>query len=234
MENSREKILMRELFADHYKLLDRFEETVKEVGKISIVMSGTPGQRGLLGSLEVVSDSIKEASTGLAPIIGSALPQKVDSLIRQFDLVPHRVCKAADSLDFRMKVREVFAEEAKPAFDEARECASYSVSAHVHAEVGKSVAEAVNKHLAEPIMVTGRIGKLEGEIEALRGRLAAQAETIKGQKDAIKGLSSGKVNRVLLWFTFALGWGVAVFASTAWSFITHWVAQQPIPAWFLP
>ena len=224
----------RILFGEQYKLLDRVDAAIQEVGHISVVMRGTPDQRGLLGNLEEVSDSIREASTGLAPIIGSALPQKVDGLIRQFELVPHRVIKAADSLDFRMKVREVLAEEAKPAFEEARACAVYSISAHVHAELGKSVAEVVNEHLAEPIATAGYIGKLEGQVEALKGKLAAQAETIKGQKDAIKGLSSGKVNRVLLWFTFALGWGSAVFAASAWSVLTHWVAQQPIPAWFLP
>lgn len=231
---TRERALLEELFADHFKLADRFDAAAQEVGKISNVMSGTPGQRGLLGDLEEVRDSIKEASTGLAPIIGSALPQKVDGLIRQFELVPHRVLKAADSLDFRMKVREVLAEEAKPAFEEARACAVYSISAHVHAELGKSVAEVVNEHLAEPIATAGYIGKLEGQVEALKGKLAAQAETIKGQKDAIKVLSSGKVNRVLLWFTFALGWGSAVFAASAWSLITHLLVQQQIRAWFLP
>lgn len=224
----------RILFGEQYKLLDRVDAAAQEVGKIAICMSGTPGQRGLLGDLEEVRDSIKEASTGLAPIIGSALPQKVDGLIRQFELIPHRVLKAADSLDFRMKVREVLAEEAKPAFEEARACAVYSISAHVHAELGKSVAEVVNEHLAEPIVAAGLIGKLEGQVEALKGQLSAQAETIKGQKDAIKDLASGKVNRWLLWFTFALGWGSAVFAASAWGVITHWVAQQPIPAWFLP
>ena len=87
---------------------------------ISNVMRGSPDQRGLLGDLEEVRDSIKEASTGLAPIIGSALPQKVDALLRQFELVPHQVLKAADSLDFRTKIGEVMLESAKPTFEEAR------------------------------------------------------------------------------------------------------------------
>ncbi len=219
----------RILFGEQYKLLDRVDAAIQEVGHISVVMRGTPDQRGLLGNLEEVSDSIREASTGLAPIIGSALPQKVDGLIRQFELVPHRVIKAADSLDFRMKVREVLAEESKPAFEEARECASYSVSAHVHAEVGKAVSAAVNEHLADPIMVAGRIGKLEGEIEALQVRLGVQAETITGQNDVIKVLSSGNVNRWLIAFVFAFGWGSALFAGAAWDVSTTWLLSQPIP-----
>lgn len=227
--NNRERVLLQELFNDHYKLADRFDAAAQEVGLITNVMRGTQEQRGLLGDLEEVRDSIREASTGLAPIIGSALPQKVDGLIRQFELVPHRVIKAADSLDFRMKVREVLAEESKPAFEEARECASYSVSAHVHAEVGKAVSAAVNEHLADPIMVAGRIGKLEGEIEALQVRLSVQAETITGQNDVIKVLSSGNVNRWLIAFVFAFGWGSALFAGAGWDVVTTSVLGHTIP-----
>lgn len=224
----------RILFGEQIQLLDRVDATVQEVGKISIVMSGTPGQRGLLGDLEEVRDSISEASKALEPIVGAALPQKIDSLTKQFEQIPQKVWKAADSLDFRTKIGEVMLEAAKPTFEQARECAAYSFSAHIHAEAGKAVSAAVTEHLADAIETNAYIGNLEGKVDALQKRVAAHEETIESQKGVIRALSSGKVNRVLLWFTFALGWGAAVFAAEFWSVITAWLVQQPIPAWFLP
>ena len=224
----------RILFGEQIQLLDRVDATVQEVGKISSVMSGTPGQRGLLGDLEEVRDSISEASKALEPIVGAALPQKIDSLTKQFEQIPQKVWKAADSLDFRTKIGEVMLEAAKPTFEQARECAAYSFSAHIHAEAGKAVSAAVTEHLADAIETKAYIGNLEGKVDALQKRVAAHEETIESQKGAIRDLSSGKVNRVLLWFTFALGWACAVFAADVWSVITHWIVQQPIPAWFLP
>lgn len=233
-KQTRERALLEELFSDHFKLADRFDAAAQEVGKISNVMRGSPDQRGLLGDLEEVRDSISEASKALEPIVGAALPQKIDSLTKQFEQIPQKVWKAADSLDFRTKIGEVMLEAAKPTFEQARECAAYSFSAHIHAEAGKAVSAAVTEHLADAIETKAYIGNLEGKVDALQKRVAAHENTIDSQKGAIRDLSSGKVNRVLLWFTFALGWACAVFTADVWSVITHWIVQQPIPAWFLP
>ena len=40
----------RILFGEQYKLLDRVDAAIQEVGHISVVMRGTPDQRGLLGN----------------------------------------------------------------------------------------------------------------------------------------------------------------------------------------
>ncbi|HBO7934636.1 TPA: hypothetical protein L5C15_005773 [Pseudomonas aeruginosa] len=233
-KQTRERALLEELFSDHFKLADRFDEAAGNVEKIANVVTGTPDSPGLLADLEEVSDSIREASKALEPIIGSALPAKIESLKRQFDEVPNHILKAASSVEFQVTLGAVMVEAAKPAIEQAQQAASYSVSVHVHGEVGKAVSAAVNEHLVEPMMVKGYIGKLEGEVDGLKQRIAAHEATIDSQKDAIRELSSGKVNRWLLWFTFVMGWACAVFAADVWSVITHWIVQQPIPAWFLP
>lgn len=238
---TRERALLEELFADHYKLADRFEETAdkiterfdgtaRNVERIVNIVVGTPGTPGVLKNLEETRDSIKEASKALEPIMGAALPAKIESLRRQFYEVPNHILKAASSVEFQVRLGAVMVEATKPAIEQAQQAASYSVSAHVHSEVGKAVAAAVNEHLAEPIMVVGYIGKLEGEVDALKKRVAAHEETIESQKGVISELSSGKVNRVLLWLIFVLGWGFSVFAAEVWPVITHWLVEQPIPA----
>lgn len=232
--SSREKILMQELFADHYRLADRFDEAAARVESIKHVMLGSESGRGLLGELEEIRDSIAEGTKALEPIVGASLPAKIEALKRQFDEVPGHILKAASSVEFHQKLGESMAEAAKPAIEQAQQAASYSVSAHVHGEVGKAVAAAVNEHLADAIETKGYIGKLEGEVEALKLKIGVHLETIKGQENTISVLSRGKVNGWLLKFVFLAGWACAVFASEAWAVFTHWVVQQPIPAWFLP
>lgn len=224
----------RILFGEQYKLADRLDESAREVARIVNVIHGSETGRGLLGDLEEIRDSIAEGAKALEPIVGAALPSKIESLKRQFDEVPNHILKAASSVEFQVTLGAVMVEAAKPAIEQAQQAASYSVSVHVHGEVGKAVSAAVNEHLVEPMMVKGYIGKLEGEVDGLKKRIAVHEETIDSQKDAIRELSSGKVNRWLLWFTFLMGWACAVFAADAWSVITHWIVQQPIPAWFLP
>lgn len=235
MENqTRERALLEDLFAEHFILADRFDETAGKVEKIASVVGGTQGQPGLLRDLEEIRDSIQEACLALDPIVGAALPLKIELLKNQFDQVPFHIFKAVGSLEFRLKLAEAMIEAVKPAIEQAQEAASYSVSAHVHGEVGKAVAAAINEHLVEPTMSQGYIGKLEGEVEALNGRINAQIVTIEGQKVAISTLARENVDRWFFCLVFALGWASAVFAAEIWTVITHWVAQQPIPAWVLP
>ncbi len=224
----------RILFGDLYQLADKVDESAREIARIVTVIHGADTGRGVLSELETIRDSIADGAKALEPIIGAALPAKIEALKRQFDQVPGHILKAASSVEFHQKLGEAMAEAAKPAIEQAQQAASYSVSAHVHGEVGKAVAAAVNEHLADAIETKGYIGKLEGEVEALKLKIGVHLETIKTQENTISVLSSGKVNGWLLKFVFLAGWACAVFASEAWAVFTHWVVQQPIPAWFLP
>lgn len=226
MENSREKILMHELFADHYKLADRFDEAAEKVGTIANVMSGTPNRRGLLGDLQEISESISEASKALDPIVGAALPEKIDHLKKLIDAFPSKLIEVADSLEFRSRASGVLTEELRKSTatvgDGIAQSAIESIAAHLHGECGKHVAEAVNTHLAEPMAVTGRLAKLEAENEALNVRCKALLGTIDQ-------LSSGKVNRWLIKAWFLGGAIGGILASSGWEVFTTWVLGQPIP-----
>ena len=219
----------RILFGDLYQLADKVDESAREIGRIVNVMHGSETGRGVLWELETIRDSIAEGAKALEPIIGAALPAKIEALKRQFDEVPGHILKAASSVEFHQKLGEAMVEAAKPAIEQAQQAASYSVSAHVHGEVGKAVAAAVNEHLAESIMTKGYIGKLEGQVSALKDQIGVHVETIKDQKNTISVLSSGKVNRWLIKAWFLGGAIGGILASSGWEVFTTWVLGQPIP-----
>ncbi len=220
----------RILFGDLYQLADKVDESAREIGRIVNVMHGSETGRGVLSELETIRDSIAEAATALEPIVGAALPEKIDALKAQIDGVPNVLIAAADTSEFKSQIGEVMVEASQHLIERAKQDAQYSFNAHLHEEAGKAVSAAVKAAVEEHLEDAAN---KRGYIESLKVKCASLEEKVADLAERNTRLKSG-LSPWPVMFSFGAGWVASIVAHEIWIVGTTWIFNQPLPLWLQP
>ncbi len=195
---TREQLMLRELFQDHFKLADQFEAAAQQVASVERSLHGTGEQAGLAELLLSAADQIRGAASTIQGMNLDGFSQVLDSLSRQIAGLPSRLLKPADEMDFRASLREGIAQVLADSIIDAKlqvesEAVDVAVSDLVSrikaamAQLGESSAN----YFAEK-------NQLKGLLEAEKVKSAALAERMKyfeEDKDtSFKNLANGFVD----------------------------------------
>lgn len=107
---SREQLMLRELFKDHFKIADQFEAAAKQIADVERSLHGTGEQAGLAELLLDAAVQIRGAASTIQGMNLDGFSQVLDSLSRQIAGLPSRLLKPADEMDFRASLREGIAQ----------------------------------------------------------------------------------------------------------------------------
>lgn len=216
MENSREKILMQELFADHYKLADRFDEVAGKVDRVFDMLRGSEGSRGVIADLEA-------ACVALGPIAGGELEQKVAALLRQAQALPERLIKIADEEGFRLGVRTAFADLFEEVVEATRN-AGIEITRRELESLIKSAAQAAGESVfGDAALNAAKLSQAEKEIDNLKTQnlvlmntlstsegmskaaMDKMGEDLKGVSEKLAAANSRRFGLSALSVAFAIG-----------------------------
>lgn len=176
---TREQLMLRELFQDHFKLADQFEAAAQQVSDVERSLHGTGEQAGLAELLLDAAEQIRGAATTIQGMNLDGFSQVLDSLSRQIAGLPSRLLKPADDMDFRASLREGISQVLADSIVDAKlkvesEAVDVAVSDLVSrikaamAQMGESSAN----YFAER-------NQLKGQLEAEKEKNAALAKRMK-------------------------------------------------------
>lgn len=231
--------------ADLHSEVRNLADLVEEVTKACVLLKGTETHPGLIQQIQKATAAGEDVAGRLEVV--QALSAKLDGLSEQFQLLPDRLLSKVDSLAFRSAVSQIMTEETGTAIEKSQDATLDHLESGI-TRMGDRLADDLFVRKFEPAMRNLRtIDRLKQDREIFRVR-AENAEKVLSDLQALSKkaeqsvidqierirVSATQPNRWALFAMFALGWACAVFAADVWSVITHWIVQQPIPAWFLP
>ncbi len=191
---SREQLMLRELFQDHFKLADRFEAAANQIAQVERSLHSTGEQPGIAELLLDSADQIRGAASTIQGMNLDGFSRVLESLSRQIAGLPSRLLKPADEMDFRASLREGIAQVLAESIIDAKlqvesEAADVAITDLVSrikmamAQMGESSAN----YFAERNQLKGQ---LEAEKEKNAG-LAKRMEYFEQDKDnALRLLSA--------------------------------------------
>lgn len=107
---TREQLMLRELFHDHFKLADQFEAAAQQIADVERSLHGTGEQAGLAELLLDAADQIRGAASTIQGMNLDGFSRVLETLSRQIAGLPSRLLKPADEMDFRASLREGISE----------------------------------------------------------------------------------------------------------------------------
>lgn len=223
---------------DIHEEIRSLTDLVDEVTRVGITLRGTQAQPGLIQQLQK------------ATAAGEAVAEQLETaqaLSGQIEKIPENMIAAVDTLDFRTAVARVLSDEVIRSLGQLQDVSLDRLDEEVTRRAMKIAERVINEQVETPLRLAASLARLKRERHTLALRaekaektladfqaLSEKAEqSILDQIEHIR-LSSKKPSGFAASFLFAAGWVCAMFASEFWSVITHWIVQQPIPAWFLP
>lgn len=236
--------------ADHDDLDDLVDandlvEVARATRVLVLRLDGIKGQNGVLSRIESASESLEKIDANLTTAVEKV--GDVAKVNQTIEKIPEVMVSAVDTLAFRTAVARVLSDETAQSLEQLQDVSLDRLDNEMTRR-GMKVAEKIINELVEPsLRLAASLARLKRERHTLEIR-AAKAEkalaefqalsdeTKQSFIDEIKLIreSSSKPNGLAAAVIFAAGWACAVFAAEFWSVITHWLVQQPIPAWFLP
>lgn len=231
--------------ADLHSEVRNLADLVEEVTKACVLLKGTETHPGLIQQIQKATAAGEDVAGRLEVV--QALSAKLDGLSEQFQLLPERLFSKVDSLAFRSAVSQIMTEETGSAIEKIQDITLDHLESGV-TRLGDRLADDLFTRKIDPSLRSLEgVARLKQDREDYRVRAEKaekaladhQALSEKAEQSVIDQIerirvSATQPNRWALFAMFALGWACAVFAADAWSVITHWIVQQPIPAWFLP
>jgi len=170
---SREQLMLRELFQDHYKLADRFEAAANQIAQVERSFHSTGEQPGIAELLLDAADQIRGAASTIHGMNLDGFSRVLESLSRQIAGLPSRLLKPADEMDFRASLREGIAQVLAESIIDAK------------LQVESEAADVAITDLVSRIkMAMAQMGESSANYFAERNQLKGQLEAEK-EKNAV-------------------------------------------------
>lgn len=184
-KQTRERALLEELFADHYKLASRFDEAAGKVDRVFDMLRGTEGSRGVIADLEA-------ACIALGPIAGGELEQKVAALLRQAQALPERLVKIADEEGFRLGVRNTFTDLFEEVVEATRNAGIEITSRELESLLKRAAQAAGDTVFGDAALNAAKLSQAEKEIENLKSQNLVLMDTLSTREQ----LSEQAINKL--------------------------------------
>lgn len=228
--------------ADHDDLVDANDllEVARATRVLVLRLDGIKGENGVLSRIESASDSLEKIDANLTTAVEKV--GDVAKVNQTIEKIPEVMISAVDTLAFRTAVARVLSDETAQSLEQLQDVSLDRLDNEMTRR-GMKIAEKIINELVEPsLRLAASLARLKRERHTLEIR-AAKAEKALADHQALSEtaeqsvidqierirVSATQPNRWALFAMFALGWACAVFAADAWSVITHWIVQQPIP-----
>lgn len=170
---SREQLMLRELFQDHFKLADRFEAAANQIAQVERSLHSTGDQPGIAELLLDAADQIHGAASTIQGMNLDGFSRVLESLSRQIAGLPSRLLKPADEMDFRASLREGIAQVLAESIIDAK------------LQVESEAADVAITDLVSRIkMAMAQMGESSANYFAERNQLKGQLEAEK-EKNAV-------------------------------------------------
>lgn len=170
---SREQLMLRELFQDHFKLADRFEAAANQIAQVERSLHSTGEQPGIAELLMDSADQIRGAASTIQGMNLDGFSRVLESLSRQIAGLPSRLLKPADEMDFRASLREGIAQVLAESIIDAK------------LQVESEAADVAITDLVSRIkMAMAQMGESSANYFAERNQLKGQLEAEK-EKNAV-------------------------------------------------
>ncbi len=170
---SREQLMLRELFQDHFKLADRFEAAANQIAQVERSLHSTGEQPGIAELLLDAADQIRGAASTIQGMNLDGFSRVLESLSRQIAGLPSRLLKPADEMDFRASLREGIAQVLAESIIDAK------------LQVESEAADVAITDLVSRIkMAMAQMGESSANYFAERNQLKGQLEAEK-EKNAV-------------------------------------------------
>ena len=170
---SREQLMLRELFQDHFKLADRFEAAANQIAQVERSLHSTGEQPGIAELLLDAADQIRGAASTIEGMNLDGFSRVLESLSRQIAGLPSRLLKPADEMDFRASLREGIAQVLAESIIDAK------------LQVESEAADVAITDLVSRIkMAMAQMGESSANYFAERNQLKGQLEAEK-EKNAV-------------------------------------------------
>jgi hypothetical protein len=170
---SREQLMLRELFQDHFKLADRFEAAANQIAQVERSLHSTGEQPGIAELLLDAADQIRGAASTIQGMNLDGFSRVLESLSRQIAGLPSRLLKPADEMDFRASLREGIAKVLAESIIDAK------------LQVESEAADVAITDLVSRIkMAMAQMGESSANYFAERNQLKGQLEAEK-EKNAV-------------------------------------------------
>ena len=170
---SREQLMLRELFQDHFKLADRFEAAANQITQVERSLHSTGEQPGIAELLLDAADQIRGAASTIHGMNLDGFSRVLESLSRQIAGLPSRLLKPADEMDFRASLREGIAQVLAESIIDAK------------LQVESEAADVAITDLVSRIkMAMAQMGESSANYFAERNQLKGQLEAEK-EKNAV-------------------------------------------------
>jgi len=193
---TREQLMLRELFQDHFKLADQFEAAAQQVAAVERSLHGTGEQAGLAELLLDAADQIRGAASTIQGMNLDGFSQVLDSLSRQIAGLPSRLLKPADEMDFRASLREGIAQVLADAIVDARRHVQDEAAQVAIDELSAKVKLAMSQLGESSAAYFAERNKLKGQLEAEKAKNAALLEAEKQKLKAEKEMNAALNNRM--------------------------------------
>ncbi|MFU6554498.1 hypothetical protein ACM79P_29460 [Pseudomonas aeruginosa] len=170
-KQTRERALLEELFADHFKLADRFDETAGMIDRVFDMLRGSEGSRGVIAALQ-------DACDALSPIAGGELEKKVAALIRQSQALPERLVRIADEEGFRLGVRNAFTDLFEEVVEATRNAGIEITSRELESLVKRAAQAAGDTVFGDAALNAAKLSRAEKEVENLKAQNLVLMDTL--------------------------------------------------------
>lgn len=171
---TREQLMLRELFRDHFELADRFEATANQMAAVDRSLHGSGEQQGIAELLLDAAENIRGAASSIDTMNLDGFSRALDSLSRQIAGLPGRLLKPADEIDFRASLREGIAQVLADAI----------IDAKLQAEQ-EAVEVAINDLAGRVKAAMAQLGESSANYFAERNQLRGQLDTEKVKSTAL-------------------------------------------------
>lgn len=175
---TREQLMLRELFRDHFELADRFEATANQMAAVDRSLHGSGEQQGIAELLLDAAENIRGAASSIDTMNLDGFSRALDSLSRQIAGLPGRLLKPADEIDFRASLREGIAQVLADAIIDAK--------LQVEQE---AIEVAIND-------LTGRVKAAMAQLGESSANYFAERNQLRGQLDTEKVKSTALTERL--------------------------------------
>lgn len=236
--------------ADHDGLDDLVDandlvEVARATRVLVLRLDGIKGQNGVLHRIESASDCLEKIESNVSSVV-----EKVGDIAKlrsQIVELPEHLLTKVDGVAFRSALSRVIVEVTGTEIEKLHQIELDHLDDELKFRADRLADDIFTRKMAPAMAAANELARAKSDAESYKTR-AETAEKLIGNIEILSKkteddlidqierirLSATQPNRLALVAAFALGWGCALFAADAWSALTHWLFQQPIPVWFLP
>ncbi|HBN8144572.1 TPA: hypothetical protein L3660_004178 [Pseudomonas aeruginosa] len=213
---SREQIMLRELFEDHYKLADRFEAAAQQISVVERSLHGTEGQLGIAELLLDAAEQCRRGAVAVSQLNIGELAATVTQLNEQAKALPRQLLRPEESQAFRESLERALLADAtrilRVAYESAMTSGCLEAVENALTEMQKRIdtSSLERCQAAEERSKTfqAELGRTAKELTAARERVKEHNIALNNQRDLLNA-------RFAEHLAAARKWSLAKFATGA-------------------